>query len=134
MGTRRRFPAEFKAKVALEVIKGHETVADWSNMAARGKGSGRGTVARYEVGHELDIDIVLTAYGLTEAAGFGTMCRADDDAVDDHHQAQLAWGSSDGAQQPELALPALIAELKNPDPTARELAIRALPMCSHAVS
>jgi HIP---CoA ligase len=30
---------------------------------------------------ELDIDIVLTAYGLTEANGFGTMCRADDDAV-----------------------------------------------------
>ncbi len=30
---------------------------------------------------ELDIDIVLTAYGLTEAAGFGTMCRADDDAI-----------------------------------------------------
>ncbi|UXA17555.1 3-((3aS,4S,7aS)-7a-methyl-1,5-dioxo-octahydro-1H-inden-4-yl)propanoate--CoA ligase FadD3 [Mycobacterium sp. SMC-4] len=30
---------------------------------------------------ELDIDVVLTAYGLTEAAGFGTMCRADDDAV-----------------------------------------------------
>jgi len=29
---------------------------------------------------ELDIDIVLTAYGLTEASGFGTMCRADDDA------------------------------------------------------
>ncbi|WP_137146594.1 3-((3aS,4S,7aS)-7a-methyl-1,5-dioxo-octahydro-1H-inden-4-yl)propanoate--CoA ligase FadD3 [Mycolicibacterium sp. CR10] len=31
--------------------------------------------------NELDIDIVLTAYGLTEATGFGTMCRADDDAV-----------------------------------------------------
>lgn len=31
--------------------------------------------------NELDIDIVLTAYGLTEAAGFGTMCRADDDAL-----------------------------------------------------
>jgi acyl-CoA synthetase (AMP-forming)/AMP-acid ligase II len=31
--------------------------------------------------NELDIDIVLTAYGLTEAAGFGTMCRGDDDAV-----------------------------------------------------
>jgi acyl-CoA synthetase (AMP-forming)/AMP-acid ligase II len=31
--------------------------------------------------NELDIDIVLTAYGLTEASGFGTMCRADDDAV-----------------------------------------------------
>ncbi len=30
---------------------------------------------------ELDINIVLTAYGLTEAAGFGTMCRPDDDAV-----------------------------------------------------
>jgi HIP---CoA ligase len=30
---------------------------------------------------ELDIDIVLTAYGLTEANGFGTMCTADDDAV-----------------------------------------------------
>jgi acyl-CoA synthetase (AMP-forming)/AMP-acid ligase II len=30
---------------------------------------------------ELDIDIVLTAYGLTEANGFGTMCRAEDDAV-----------------------------------------------------
>jgi len=31
--------------------------------------------------NELDIDIVLTAYGLTEASGFGTMCRAEDDAV-----------------------------------------------------
>ncbi|WP_163801354.1 3-((3aS,4S,7aS)-7a-methyl-1,5-dioxo-octahydro-1H-inden-4-yl)propanoate--CoA ligase FadD3 [Mycolicibacterium sediminis] len=31
--------------------------------------------------NELDIDVVLTAYGLTEASGFGTMCRADDDAV-----------------------------------------------------
>jgi len=30
---------------------------------------------------ELDIDIVLTAYGLTEANGFGTMCTADDNAV-----------------------------------------------------
>jgi HIP---CoA ligase len=30
---------------------------------------------------ELDIDVVLTAYGLTEANGFGTMCRPDDDAV-----------------------------------------------------
>jgi acyl-CoA synthetase (AMP-forming)/AMP-acid ligase II len=31
--------------------------------------------------NELDFDIVLTAYGLTEASGFGTMCSADDDAV-----------------------------------------------------
>lgn len=30
---------------------------------------------------ELDIDTVLTAYGLTEGSGFGTMCRADDDAA-----------------------------------------------------
>ncbi len=30
---------------------------------------------------ELDFDIVLTAYGLTEACGFGTMCRPDDDPV-----------------------------------------------------
>ena len=30
MRTRRRFSAEFKAKVALEAIKGHETVADLS--------------------------------------------------------------------------------------------------------
>jgi len=30
---------------------------------------------------ELDFDTVLTAYGLTEASGFGTMCRADDDAI-----------------------------------------------------
>jgi transposase len=28
MRTRRRFSSEFKAKVALEAIKGHETVAD----------------------------------------------------------------------------------------------------------
>ena len=30
---------------------------------------------------EFGFDIVLTAYGLTEATGFGTMCRADDDPV-----------------------------------------------------
>ena len=30
---------------------------------------------------ELDFDIVLTAYGLTEASGFGTMCRPEDDPV-----------------------------------------------------
>lgn len=30
---------------------------------------------------ELDFDIVLTGYGLTEAAGFGTMCRPEDDPV-----------------------------------------------------
>ncbi|MFC4377091.1 FadD3 family acyl-CoA ligase [Nocardia halotolerans] len=30
---------------------------------------------------ELDFDVVVTAYGLSESAGFGTMCRPDDDAV-----------------------------------------------------
>jgi acyl-CoA synthetase (AMP-forming)/AMP-acid ligase II len=30
---------------------------------------------------ELDVDVVLTAYGLTESNGFATMCRADDDAM-----------------------------------------------------
>ncbi|WP_068269018.1 FadD3 family acyl-CoA ligase [Aldersonia kunmingensis] len=30
---------------------------------------------------DLDFDIVLTAYGLSEACGFGTMCQPDDDAV-----------------------------------------------------
>ncbi|MEU1962234.1 FadD3 family acyl-CoA ligase [Nocardia sp. NPDC019304] len=29
---------------------------------------------------ELAFDVVITAYGLSESAGFGTMCRADDDA------------------------------------------------------
>lgn len=29
---------------------------------------------------ELDFDVVLTAYGLSESTGFGTMCRADDPA------------------------------------------------------
>ncbi|MGW5319905.1 FadD3 family acyl-CoA ligase [Nocardia thailandica] len=30
---------------------------------------------------ELAFDVVVTAYGLSEASGFGTMCRPDDDAV-----------------------------------------------------
>ncbi|SLC88568.1 fatty-acid-CoA ligase FadD [Mycobacteroides abscessus subsp. massiliense] len=30
---------------------------------------------------ELDFDLVLTAYGLTETQGFATICRSDDDAV-----------------------------------------------------
>ncbi|WP_433728574.1 FadD3 family acyl-CoA ligase [Nocardia sp. CA-129566] len=30
---------------------------------------------------ELDFTVVITGYGLSEAAGFGTMCRADDDAA-----------------------------------------------------
>ncbi|BCK52735.1 AMP-binding protein [Nocardia wallacei] len=29
---------------------------------------------------ELEFDVVVTAYGLSESAGFGTMCRPDDDA------------------------------------------------------
>src|SRR5690606_40771437 len=38
---------------------------------------------------ELDIDIVLTAYGLTEASGFGTMCRPEDDARSEEHTSEL---------------------------------------------
>lgn len=34
MRTRRRFSAEFKAKVALEAIKGHETVAELATKHA----------------------------------------------------------------------------------------------------
>ena len=34
MRTRRRFSAEFKAKVALEAIRGHETVADLATKHA----------------------------------------------------------------------------------------------------
>ena len=34
---------------------------------------------------ELDIDIVLTAYGLTEACGFGTMCRPTTTRPPWHH-------------------------------------------------
>ncbi|MFB7877602.1 FadD3 family acyl-CoA ligase [Nocardia sp. NPDC056064] len=30
---------------------------------------------------DLDFEVVITAYGLSESAGFGTMCRPDDDAV-----------------------------------------------------
>ncbi|MFE1596445.1 FadD3 family acyl-CoA ligase [Nocardia sp. NPDC058705] len=30
---------------------------------------------------ELEFDVVVTGYGLSEASGFGTMCRADDDAA-----------------------------------------------------
>ncbi|MUM16946.1 AMP-binding protein [Mycobacterium sp. CBMA271] len=30
---------------------------------------------------ELDFDLVLTAYGLTETQGFATICRSDDDAI-----------------------------------------------------
>ena len=32
MKTRRRFSAEFKAKVALEALKGHQTVAELATM------------------------------------------------------------------------------------------------------
>jgi acyl-CoA synthetase (AMP-forming)/AMP-acid ligase II len=63
---------------------------------------------------ELDIDIVLTAYGLTEANGMGTMCRADDDAVTvattcgrpfaDFELRIDSPGSEDGSEEGEVLL------------------------------
>ena len=37
MRTRRRFSAEFKAKVALEAIKGHETVGELASKHEQAK-------------------------------------------------------------------------------------------------
>src|SRR3954468_14425651 len=41
MRTRRRFSAEFKAKVALEAIKGHETVVELASIRISMDGRGR---------------------------------------------------------------------------------------------
>jgi hypothetical protein len=46
MRTRRRFSAEFKAKVALEAIKGHETVAELGGQARTASDSDCGLEAR----------------------------------------------------------------------------------------
>ena len=62
----------------------HPTRADYDLSSLRFSVTGAAVVPVVLIERmqsELDIDIVLTAYGLTEAAGFGTMCSADDDAV-----------------------------------------------------
>jgi transposase-like protein len=43
MRTRRRFSAEFKAKVALEAIKGHETIAELATNLTESESRTRGT-------------------------------------------------------------------------------------------
>jgi acyl-CoA synthetase (AMP-forming)/AMP-acid ligase II len=77
---------------------------------------------------ELDIDIVLTAYGLTEASGFGTMCRADDDAVTVATTCgrpiadfELAIGAQDDAGAGEVLLRGpnvMLGYLDDPEATA----------------
>ena len=67
-----------------QTLLDHPTRGDYDLelVAVRGHRCGDVPVVLIErMQTELDIDIVLTAYGLTEANGMGTMCRADDDAV-----------------------------------------------------
>ncbi|MEE6176996.1 3-((3aS,4S,7aS)-7a-methyl-1,5-dioxo-octahydro-1H-inden-4-yl)propanoate--CoA ligase FadD3 [Mycobacterium sp. 050134] len=67
-----------------QVLLDHPARPDYDLSSLRFAVTGAATVPVVLVERmqsELDIDIVLTAYGLTEANGMGTMCRADDDAV-----------------------------------------------------
>jgi acyl-CoA synthetase (AMP-forming)/AMP-acid ligase II len=76
---------------------------------------------------ELDIDIVLTAYGLTEASGFGTMCRADDDAVtvattSGRPIADFELAIADGTGEVLLRGPnVMLGYLDDPDATANTI-------------
>src|SRR3954470_17360568 len=80
---------------------------------------------------ELDIDIVLTAYGLTEASGFGTMCRADDDAVTvattsgrpiADFELRIDKPADDGAGEVLLRGPnVMLGYLDDPDATAKAI-------------
>ncbi|MCV7201157.1 fatty acid--CoA ligase [Mycolicibacterium peregrinum] len=68
----------------FQTLLDHPTRADYDLSSLRFSVTGAAVVPVVLIERmqsELDIDIVLTAYGLTEAAGFGTMCSADDDAV-----------------------------------------------------
>ena len=77
---------------------------------------------------ELDFDIVLTAYGLTEASGFGTMCRADDDPVTVANTCgrpiadfELRIDAEDGAEAGEVLLRGpnvMLGYLDDPQATA----------------
>ncbi|MEW2018760.1 hypothetical protein [Rhodococcus sp. NPDC076796] len=104
----------------------HETVSDWSNMAARGRGSGRGTVARYEVGHELDIDIVargirLIASGRVKYTNPEYPADRDTEAVRGHARlrcqnssngADCEFGGYDAADADAIVQAGLFDELK----------------------
>ena len=79
---------------------------------------------------ELDIDIVLTAYGLTEANGMGTMCRPHDDAVTvattcgrpfADFELRIGAGSSPGSTEGEVLLRGpnvMLGYLDDPEATA----------------
>src|ERR1700761_6915085 len=67
-----------------QTLLDHPARADYDLSSLRFAVTGAATVPIVLVERmqtELDIDIVLTAYGLTESNGMGTMCRSDDDAV-----------------------------------------------------
>ncbi len=58
------------------------TACDLGSLRVAVTGAAMVPVALIErMQRELDIDVVLTAYGLTEACGFGTMCRPGDDPL-----------------------------------------------------
>jgi HIP---CoA ligase len=68
----------------FQTLLDHPARADYDLRSLRFAVTGAATVPVVLIERmqaELDIDIVLTAYGLTEASGFGTMCRPEDDAV-----------------------------------------------------
>ncbi|OBI76835.1 3-((3aS,4S,7aS)-7a-methyl-1,5-dioxo-octahydro-1H-inden-4-yl)propanoate--CoA ligase FadD3 [Mycobacterium asiaticum] len=67
-----------------QVLLDHPARGDYDLSSLRFAVTGAATVPVVLVERmqsELDIDIVLTAYGLTEANGMGTACRPEDDAV-----------------------------------------------------
>lgn len=68
----------------FQMLLDHPALGDYDLSSLRFAVTGAATVPVVLIERmqtELDFDIVLTAYGLTEASGFGTMCRAEDDAV-----------------------------------------------------
>ncbi|WP_292980683.1 3-((3aS,4S,7aS)-7a-methyl-1,5-dioxo-octahydro-1H-inden-4-yl)propanoate--CoA ligase FadD3 [Mycobacterium sp.] len=67
-----------------QTLLDHPSRADYDLSSLRFAVTGAATVPVVLIERmqsELDFDIVLTAYGLTESNGMGTMCRADDDAA-----------------------------------------------------